>query len=61
MNDELPAVLTVPEAAALLRVGKNTMYLAIQRGDVPSLKLGRRVLVPRDALQRLLQIGEPLA
>jgi len=61
MTSELPPVLTVPEAAALLRVGRNTMYLAIQRGDVPALKLGRRVLVPRDALLRLLETGEPSA
>jgi excisionase family DNA binding protein len=46
--------LTVEEAAALLGIGRNTAYQAIARGELPVLRLGRRLLVPRAALDQLL-------
>jgi excisionase family DNA binding protein len=32
------AVLTVEEAAALLRIGRSAAYQAVRRGEIPSLK-----------------------
>jgi excisionase family DNA binding protein len=46
--------VTVPEAAKLLGVSRMTAYAAVREGAIPSLKIGRRVLVPRAALERLL-------
>lgn len=46
--------LSVPEAAKLLGIGKNLAYEAVQRGEIPSIKVGRRLLVPRAALERML-------
>src|SRR5262245_57364164 len=43
-------VITIPEAARLLGVGKNTLYEAARRGEIPVLALGRRRLVPVAAL-----------
>ena len=40
-------MLTVPEAAAELRVSANHLYNLCARGDVPHRRLGRRVLIPR--------------
>lgn len=54
MNAETPSVLTVAEAAKILRLAKNTCYGAIHRGELPAFRVGRRLLVPRDALERLL-------
>lgn len=54
---DLPAVLTVEEAAAVLRLGRTTAYAAIRTGEIPSVRIRRRVLVPRRALLALL--GEP--
>lgn len=51
---ELPLVLTVAEAARLLRVGRSTAYEMANRGDIPVIKLGRRLLVPREALLKML-------
>ena len=45
-----PDLLTVREAARLLRVGKNLAYELVQRGEIPSLRLGRQIRVPRAAL-----------
>ncbi|HZO89784.1 MAG TPA: helix-turn-helix domain-containing protein [Chthonomonadaceae bacterium] len=47
-------MLTVEEAAAVLRVGRNTVYEAIRSGEVPSLRIKRRILVPKSALLHLL-------
>lgn len=40
-------VLTVPEAADLLRVGRTTMYRLIHSGEIKHIKIGRKVLIPR--------------
>lgn len=50
-------VLTVPEAAALLRIGVRTYYAAAARGEVPSRRIGRRLVVPGAAIERFLQEG----
>ncbi|TAK30440.1 MAG: DNA-binding protein [Chloroflexota bacterium] len=47
-------VLTIEEAAKLLGLGRNGAYEAVRRGDVPSIKIGRRLFVPKAALQRML-------
>ena len=49
-----PQVLTVTETAKLLRLARNSVYAAIRRGEIPSRKIGRRLLVPREALERFL-------
>jgi excisionase family DNA binding protein len=51
--------LSVPEAAQLLGVSRMTAYSAVREGTIPSLRIGRRVLVPRAALDRLLAQGDP--
>ncbi len=45
---------TVEEAARFLGIGRGTAYEAIRTGAIPSLRLERRVVVPRVALERLL-------
>jgi excisionase family DNA binding protein len=46
--------LTVPEVARLLGVSRMTAYTAVREGTIPSIRIGRRVLIPRAALYRLL-------
>ena len=51
---------TVVEAAALLGIGRNSAYEAIKAGILPSVQIGRRILIPRAALERfLLKVGQP--
>ena len=47
--------LTVEEVAKLLRIGKNLAYELVREGVIPSIRLGNRILVPREALARALQ------
>lgn len=48
--------LTVPEAARLLRIGRDAAYAAVDRGDVPSFRLGRRIVVPTAKLLAMLGV-----
>lgn len=54
LDDDLPAILTVDQAAAVLRISRGLAFAAVRSGEIPSLRIGRRILVPRDALQRVL-------
>ena len=47
-----------PEAGKLLGLGRNATYEAIRRNEIPHIKIGKRLLIPRAALDRLLQCGE---
>lgn len=53
---ELPKTLTVREAARQLGVATSFLYRLVQRGEAPFpvLRLGRRVVVSRVALERYL-------
>jgi len=51
-NDRL--TLTVDETAKILGVGRNSAYEAIARGEIPIVKVGKRLLVPKVALEKLL-------
>ena len=51
--------LTVPETARVLGIARNSAYLAVRTGAIPSLKIGRRILVPRHAVERMLGAPRP--
>jgi excisionase family DNA binding protein len=53
-----PLVLSVPKAAALLGISRALAYELVARQELPSLRLGRRVVVPRRALLRMLEAEE---
>ena len=48
-------VYTVEEAGALLSLGRSGAYEAVRRGDIPTIRIGRRILVPRKALILMLE------
>jgi excisionase family DNA binding protein len=53
-------VLTPVETAKLLRIGRATVYEQIRQGTIPSIRMGRRILVPRRALEKLLDVDNPV-
>ncbi len=57
VEDSRPLTLSVAEAARLLGIGRNSAYEAVRRGEIPSIRIGRRVLIPRTALMVLLECG----
>lgn len=46
--------LTVPEAAEALGISRMSAYAAVREGTIPSLRIGRRLLIPRAGLDRML-------
>lgn len=51
-NTEHPKLLLrVSEAADLLSVARSKAYAMVQAGEIPSVRLGKSVRVPRAALQ----------
>jgi excisionase family DNA binding protein len=46
--------LTVEEAGRWLGIGRSAAYAAAKRGDIPVISIGRRLVVPKDALERML-------
>ena len=46
---------TVTEAAELLGISRSSAYECVRRGEIPSLTLGRRVVIPRRAFEALLE------
>lgn len=53
-----PVVLDVPEVARRLGISRRFAYELVAAGEIPSLRLGRRVLVPVHQLRRLLGQSE---
>ena len=49
--------LTVPETARVLGISRGLCYEMIREGSIPSLRLGRRIVVPMRALETLLASG----
>ncbi len=54
MGDNLPAVLTVEEAAVALRIGRSAAYEAVRTGDIPHVRIGKLIRIPRVALMEWL-------
>lgn len=52
--------VSVTEAAGLLGISRALAYELVARGEVPSVRLGRRVVVPVVALRALVGAGGPL-
>jgi excisionase family DNA binding protein len=50
-------VLTVQETAQVMQLSRNSVYAAVLRGEIPHIKIGKRILIPRKALERLMDGG----
>lgn len=48
-------VITVPEAGARLGLGRNGAYEAAARGEIPTIRIGRLLKVPKIAFERMLR------
>ena len=48
-------VLSVEEAGRVLGIVRSAAYEAVHRGDIPVIRLGRRIVVPIKALERKLE------
>jgi excisionase family DNA binding protein len=51
-----PLTMTVEQAGRLLGISRGAAYRAAARGQIPTIRLGRRLLVPTARLHQLLGI-----
>ena len=58
MDDDL--VMSVESAAKALHISRNLAYEAARDGRLPCIRIGRRLLVSRHALEKLLEEPKPL-
>src|SRR5437764_13081151 len=49
-------VYSVPEAGRLLGLSRNAAYAAAQRGEIPVIRIGRRLLVPKVPFHRKVEL-----
>jgi len=56
-----PTLQLWPQVGKILGLGRAATYEAARRGDIPTIRFGRRLVVPTAALRRLLAIdtGNP--
>lgn len=47
---------TVTQAAKILGIGRDTLYNAVNTGEVPSMRIGKLIRIPRTAIDRLLGV-----
>ena len=45
---------SVDEARRLLGLGRGSMYEAVRTGQIPSIRIGRRIIIPRVGIEQLL-------
>ncbi len=48
--DELPYVISVPQLAKLLGIGRNAAYEIVNRGEIRSVKIGKTIRIPKSAV-----------
>lgn len=48
--------ITIDEIAQRLGISRNSAYEAARRGEIPTIKIGRLILVPEAAFERLLDV-----
>lgn len=56
LDDDLPPILTVEQTAKLLGISRGLAFAAVRAGEIPHVRIGRRIIVPRDELLRFLRV-----
>lgn len=52
-------LISVPDALKQVQIGRSLMYNAIKTRQIPSVRIGKRILIPADFINRLLAETEP--
>ena len=48
--------VTVEEAGRIIGVSRGSAYEAVKRGEIPVIRIGKKIRVPKAALERLLNV-----
>jgi len=58
MESPKTRTISVPEAGEILGIGRNAAYDAAKAGQIPTIRIGRLLRVPVNALERMLEQGD---
>jgi excisionase family DNA binding protein len=50
--------MRLDDLCELLKLSRSSLYAAAKSGDIPTIRIGRRILVPTAAVRRMLQLDE---
>lgn len=56
LRDQSSATITRNQAAAVLGVDPRTVTAGIEAGNIPAIKIGRRVVIPREKFLKLFEV-----
>ena len=54
LRDQGPLLLSIPDAAEQLGIGRSALYELLSRGEIEHVRIGRRRLISREALHRFV-------
>ena len=55
---EMKIAMTIEEASEYTGIGRNTMRNLVEWGKLPVLKVGRKVLIKSDILEKFMEVNE---
>lgn len=55
---ETKIAMTIEEASEYTGIGRNTMRNLVEWGKLPALKVGRKVLIKSDILEKFMEVNE---
>ena len=58
-NPEAQPTISVDQAGEILGISRSSAYQAARTGEIPTIRIGRRLVVPTAALLRLLDLEQP--
>jgi excisionase family DNA binding protein len=56
-GDSICLTVSVEEAARMLGISRGAAYTHARDGSIPTIRLGKRLLVPKAALEKLLTVA----
>ena len=58
MDDNSSETISISAVAEQLGISRASAYRACKRGDIPVLRIGRRLVIPRAAYEEMLRTAE---
>jgi excisionase family DNA binding protein len=52
------ATLSVPQTAKVLGISRSLAYELVHAGKIPSIRLGKRIVIPKEAIEEILRVKE---
>ena len=58
MFEQYPDVVTIEDVMSMLGIGRNLAYKLVRTGEIRSIKVGRRMIIPKKEIVRFLTLPD---